>query len=372
MLNNLYQKPAGVQTRWTSFENPTGAAGNGAKENGGAKGFAFKGIAAGEAVTLLDVKGSGVIRRMWMTITDRSPEMLRSLHLDMYWDGCEKPAVSAPLGDFFCAALGLPVAFESALFANPEGRSFNCFIPMPFYRSARIVLTNRSATPLKHLFYDINYTLEPLAADEALYFHAFWNRENPVALGKEYTVLPTLAGIGRFLGVCFGVNAAEAYGTAWFGEGEMKFYLDGDDAHPTLCGTGTEDYIGTAWGQGTYAHMTQGCLVADDDAHKYVFYRFHTVDPIVFSQSLRVTMQDIGGCSRDVLLACAERGAPYHIVSHDVADAAFTPLYLTDFKLTSDEKDGWYNFFRQDDFSSTAYFYYDKPCTELPAKDPLA
>lgn len=120
----LYQD---IETRWNSFENPTSGKGTGGSENKGAKGHPYDYLKAGESKELINVKGSGIITRMWFTIRERSPEMLRSLKIEMFWDGADKPAVSAPFGDFFGNGLGRLVAHENALFANPEGRSFNCY-----------------------------------------------------------------------------------------------------------------------------------------------------------------------------------------------------------------------------------------------------
>ena len=367
MLEELFSRMPDAQSRWASFENPAGAKGQAGRENGRAKGHAFHCVEAGETKTLLNVDGSGVINRIWLTLSDRSAAMLRSLRLQMFWNHAEKPAVSVPLGDFFCAAMGKMTAFESCLFSNPEGRSFNCFIQMPFLTGAKITLTNESDVKLIHLFYDVDYTLKPMDAGRMLYFHSHWNRENPTALCRDYEILPRLDGEGRFLGVNMGVNANKIYGGSWFGEGEFKVWLDGDGECPTLCGTGTEDFIGTAWGQGVYSHMTQGCLVSDAENQAYVFYRFHIHDPIYFHESIRVAMQDIGGANKDHLLGVIGQGAPCKIVSRDGGDAGFEGLYEKAFAFTSDSPDGWYNYYRQDDFSSTAYFYYDRPVSELSA-----
>ena len=140
-MKKLY-KWSDTQTRWASFENPSGIKGQGAKENMGAKGHAFNCIKAGEGKNLLDIKGCGIITRIWMTVqTDCQRALLRALRIEMYWDGTSTPAVSAPLGDFFGIALGIRVPFESELFSDPRGRSFNCYIPMPFRKAARIVIT---------------------------------------------------------------------------------------------------------------------------------------------------------------------------------------------------------------------------------------
>jgi hypothetical protein len=126
----LFRMPANTRSTISSFENLNGEKGQGGKTNQTAKGNAFESIKSGETKTLLNVKTAGTIQRIWITIGDRSPEMLRSLHLQMFWDDALQPAVDVPFGDFFCAALGKPVAFQSALFSNPEGRSFNCYIQM--------------------------------------------------------------------------------------------------------------------------------------------------------------------------------------------------------------------------------------------------
>ena len=152
----LYDLPENVETRWASFENPKAKKGAAAQENKGAKGHPFDRIPAGESIELVNVKGRGVINRIWLTISDRSPEMLRSLKIEMFWDGKSQPAVSVPLGDFFGVGLGKRVAFESAFFSDPEGRSFNCIIPMPFKTGARITVTNESDKQLDAIFYDVN------------------------------------------------------------------------------------------------------------------------------------------------------------------------------------------------------------------------
>src|SRR3712207_5426478 len=145
----LYEMPEGVETRWASGENPTGEKGRGGQAGGGRKGSPTVAIKAGESRVLAEAKGtSGTVRRIWMTFWDRSPRNLRSLRLDIYWDGAKSPAVSAPLGDFFGIGLGRTAQFQSALFSNPEGRSFNCFVPMPFKTGMRVVLTNESREDL--------------------------------------------------------------------------------------------------------------------------------------------------------------------------------------------------------------------------------
>jgi hypothetical protein len=370
----VYQIPENEQSRWISFENPIGEKGKGGMENRGAKGHAMDVVQAGESKVLLDVQGPGIIRRMWITISDRSPQMLRGLKIEMFWDGTKKPAVSAPFGDFFGIGLGLRTPFECVFFSDPEGRSFNSVMPMPFKKSARIVVSNESGKDLDMLFYDINYTLSANPDPDALYFHCFWSRDTLTALGKDFEILPNINGKGRFLGVNIGVMANPVYQKAWWGEGEVKVYLDRDAQYPTLVGTGTEDYIGSAWGQGKYANRYQGCLIADTEKDHWAFYRYHVADPIYFYQECRVTIQQIGGNPREKVIAMQQAGVPLIPISiHNAPD--FVKLLemkpvpdLTDPGLI----DGWTNFYRQDDVSATAYFYLDSPASNLPPLQPAA
>lgn len=356
---SLFEMPEGVETRWASSENQRGEKGKGAQANGGRKGSATIAIKAGASATLAEARGtSGTVRRLWMTIPDRSPQMLRGLRLDMYWDGATNAAVSAPLGDFFGVGLGQMATFQSAFFSNPEGRSFNSVVPMPFKIGMKIVMTNESGKDLPELFYDINYTLGDRHSANTLYFHAHWRREPQTRLQQDYEILPRIAGRGRYLGTNIGVivNSKEYFNT-WWGEGEIKIYLDGDRDFPTLAGTGTEDYIGTAWGQGQFAHLYQGSPVADERAMRWCFYRYHIPDPVYFRRDIRVTMGQIGYLadhSRGGLVREGRkifRAAPGRIVKDLREDGKFE---------------------RSDDWSSCAYFYLDKPENTLPKLDAVA
>lgn len=168
--------------------------------------------------------------------------MLRSLRLDMYWDGESKPAVTIPFGDLFGVGLGKTSVFENALFANPEGRSFLSFIQMPFKKSAKIILTNEGSKDLNNCFFDVNYNLVKNWKDNWLYFHAYWHRDTATKLTEDFEILLHIEGKGRYLGTNIGVNANPVYPKSWFGEGEIKVFMDGDNAYPTLNGTGTEDW----------------------------------------------------------------------------------------------------------------------------------
>lgn len=358
-------------TRWISPENPSGEAGNGGQENRAAKGHAFDTIPVGETHVLADISGSGIIDRMWMTIEDRAPDALRGLRLEIYWDGATTPAVSVPLGDFFPHGAGEMVPMETALLSSPEGRSFVSTIPMPFRTGARIVVHNESPRQVNLIFYDINYRLFDRPRQDALYFHAWWSRERETELGEDFRILPRIEGRGRFLGTNVTVLTNPVYKDAWWGEGEVKMYLDSDDALPTLVGTGTEDYIGTAWGQGAYTHRYQGAPIASwDHGGRWTFYRFHVPDPVYFNTGIEVALQQIGGARKGVVLELQQAGAPLIPVTID-------PGSRTNFQQLLSRKpavplsdpsmpDGHTNFYRSDDVAAVAYFYLDRPENGLP------
>jgi hypothetical protein len=368
----LYIMPKGVQSRVSSFENLNGVKGEGGKSNKGAKGDAFESLKAGENKTLLDVHSAGIIQRMWFTFNDRTSKMLRSLRLRIYWDGADKPAVDVPLGDFFCAGLGHLTPFQSALFTDPEGRSFNCYIPMPFKKRAKVVLTNESISTLALLYFDIDYSLLDKAQDDMLYFHACWNRSITSTPGKDFEILPEIKGKGRFLGVNIGVNVDPAYGQTWWGEGEVKMYIDGDKKYPTINGTGSEDYIGTGWGEGQFTNLYQGCTLADTAKKRYAFYRFHIPDPIYFNNNFKVTIQEIGGGMTDEVKALQAKGVP--LIPVTVAGMQGFSRLLTNPQALTDSSfpKGWVNFYRVDDYSATAYFYLDRPESGLNELAPVA
>jgi hypothetical protein len=360
--------------RWSSFENINAEKGRGGMENNGAKGHPSDALAAGEKKLLLNVKGPGIINRIWVTINDRSPQMLRSLKLEMFWDDASKPAVSVPFGDFFGIGLGKTASYHNIFFADPEGRSFQCIIPMPFKKAARIEVTNESGKRLSHIFFDINFEKLTAWNNDYLYFHSYWNRDTATTLAKDFELLPSVSGKGRFLGVNIGINPNPLYNNHWWGEGEVKMYLDGDRQYPTLVGTGSEDYIGTGWGQGLFFNDYAGCLLANKDSAGWAFYRYHVPDPIYFKSDFRATLQQIGGNSKEKVIELQQRHVPMIPVAID-DQKRVNPLYKKDSIVqlnTPGLPEGFANFYRSDDVSSTAYFYLDKPSSTLPALQPLA
>jgi hypothetical protein len=382
----LFKAPAEeTETRWVSPENPTGGKGQGGKTNKGAKGNAFYIVAPGEKKVLLDVKGAGIIKKMWMSGSIAlNPEQRRAVRIDMFWDGSTKPAVSAPIGDFFGMGLGVMASFDNELFGNPESRSFNCHISMPYRKAARIEITNESKYYVLYWF-DINYLQVQKLDDDVMYFHTYWNRVPATSLGKDYEILPFLKGKGRYIGANIGVIGNPDYRGTWFGEGEVKVYLDGDTNLPTLVGTGTEDYIGSGWGQGKFNGRYYGSLLADKDNDLYSFYRYHIIDPVYFHQDCRVTIQQMGNAELDKIKSMISKKAKLIPVwtletkgRKDIVKLqgeAPTHKRLLDERgvniNNSDYPTGGTNFYRSDDVSATAYFYLDKPESNLPVLPPV-
>lgn len=301
-LSNIYLKRK-AESYSLSAENPTGEKGKGgradpqgagpARELGqGWKVRPFLTLKAGETVTLMDHDGPGVIRHMWFTFSEM---FYRDIIIRIYWDGQVVPSVEGPLGDFLCNAwacrqniLALPIN------VNPSG-GMNIYFPMPFQKHARITVENDSPNDLGEFFYTINYTLEEFSS-EALYFHASWRRSNPLAYKKEYTILDEVKGHGQYVGTFM---AWQQNNAGWWGEGEIKMFIDGDKDFPTICGTGTEDYFGGAWGFGDdfsapYLGFRQVVKKSGEVGARMTLYRFHIHDPVFFSSNFKVTMQALG------------------------------------------------------------------------------
>lgn len=248
---------------------------------------------------LAQIDASGCIQHIWLTT---HPNNWRTLILRMYWDGESEPSVETPLGDFFCNGWCERCNVSSnAICVNPAG-GFNCYFQMPFRKSARITLENR-AEQSAVVYYQVDYVLTDVPEDMG-YFHAQWRQSKPVAYKGVHTILDGVQGQGQYVGVYM---AVQVNNNGWWGEGEIKFYMDGDDEFPTICGTGTEDYFGGAWnfefpqGQygvfsGPYSGLPQ--VIRPDGLYRantrFGMYRFHLMDPIRFERDLRVTIQDLG------------------------------------------------------------------------------
>ncbi len=248
--------------------------------------------------TLMDVEGPGTIQHLWITVDSKRH---RDLILRFYWDGEKVPSVESPVGDFFCtswksraAILALPIN------VNPTG-GLNCYFPMPFRKHARVTVENRAPDDQPGFFYAFNYALGPVGDGEG-YFHAQFRRTNPLPYKEDYVILDGVRGRGHYAGTFL---AWQQNSDGWWGEGEFKAYIDGDREFPTICGTGTEDYFGGAWGFGAsysapflgYQDLTvqeQPGRGMGRHGNRHIMYRFHILDPIRFQKDLKVTMQAIG------------------------------------------------------------------------------
>jgi hypothetical protein len=222
---------------------------------------------------------------------------MRAYKLEGFYDGLMEPSISVPCLDFFGLAQGRPVAYHSALTAVQEGRGYNAYFPMPFRDRVRLEFTNGSDRHID-LYYQVDYTLERTLPDDAGLLHVAFRRENPTVLKRDFVINEGLLGPGRFLGCVIGIRTIDH--ANWYGEGEMKVYRDGDTEFPTICGTGLEDYVGSAWGMGPhFAHYAGAPLDVRVPGSfgnpEFVgFYRWHVPDPIVFARDCRVTIQQIG------------------------------------------------------------------------------
>jgi hypothetical protein len=253
-----------------------------------------------EKVTLAEIQEPGVIQHIWLTV---HPDKWRRLVIRFFWDDEESPSVEVPLGDFFCNGWGVRCNIVSLPIAvNPAG-GFNCYWEMPFRKSARVTLENLSADPVPGFYYQITYALTEIPEERA-YLHAQWRRSNPLPYKSVHTIVDGIRGHGHYVGtyLAWGVN-----NDGWWGEGEIKFYLDGDVEWPTICGTGTEDYFGGAWNfehpageygvfSAPYSGLAQ--VIKPDGLYRsqqrFGMYRWHIMDPIRFREDLKVTIQALG------------------------------------------------------------------------------
>ena len=342
-----------LDSRAITFEHPTGARGSGGQSNGGRKGAPARIIQPGERVMLADIDGPGTLRHIWMTFPPAPPEVMRALTLDVFYDGLDEPSISAPCLDFFGLAQGRPAAYDSALTSVHEGRGFNAYFPMPFRKHLRAELTNASARS-QHFFSQIDYTLEPSLPDAAGYLHATFRRENPTTMRRDFVIADGLRGPGRFLGCVVGVRVLDE--GVWYGEGEVEVYRDGDDAFPTICGTGLEDYVGSAWGMGQHNALYAGVPKIVEPPERrglpdfVSFYRWHVPDPIVFARDLRVTIQQIGYA---MFGADDEAAFQRYAASHPAAGGGWEPADARFAGRGIAE--------RVDDYCATAFVYCSEP-----------
>lgn len=328
-LSTLY-RTSNAKSFSISPENLTGGKGKGAMAVQGTASDAARDLGQGWKVnpfvviephktfTLAEIDGQGAIQHIWMTPTGN----WRFSILRMYWDGEKEPSVEVPVGDFFAMGWGKYSPIRSlAVCVNP-GSAFNSYWPMPFRKKAVITMENLDDTAMR-LYYQVNYTLTQIPKGAA-YFHAQFRRVNPLPYKDVYTILDNVKGRGHYVGtyMAWGVN-----NNNWWGEGEIKFFMDGDRQFPTIAGTGTEDYFCGSYNfenkakreyeefSTPYTGLAQ--VIKPDGLYqtqqRFGLYRWHIVDPIRFESDLRVTIQALGWRS----------GGRYLPLRDDIASVAF-------------------------------------------------
>ena len=328
-MDNLYLL-SDAESRSISPENFTGEKGKGgmatldegsaahaARDLGqGWKVNPFVVIEPGETFTMAVIDGPGAIQHIWMTPTgNRRFSIFR-----IYWDEEENPSVEVPVGDFFANGWGGYAHVNSqAVTVNP-GSAYNCYWTMPFRKKCKITMTNIDENPMR-LYYQIDYTLSDVP-ENAAYFHAQFRRINPLKYKEVYTIIDEIKGEGHYVGtyLCWGVN-----NNGWWGEGEIKFFMDGDKKFPTICGTGTEDYfcgsynfdVGGQYKEYSTAYAGLPQIIRPDGSYqaqqRFGLYRWHITDPIRFKKDLKVTIQALGWRS----------GGRYLPLKDDIASVAF-------------------------------------------------
>ncbi len=311
------------RSRAINAENPKGEKGKGGMSASSLgpsrKGSpCLRGIEPGTTVTLAEINGCGIIHHIWMTVDNKTSDadcfVLRDLVLRMYWDDEKTPSVEAPLGDFFCCGFAKECIVNSEPIVVVPSRGLNCYFRMPFRKGARITLENQHSNPIPAFFYQIDYCLYDELPLETTYFHAQWRRQRITNLKEDYVILDNVKGAGTYAGTYIALTTLERY---WWGEGEVKFYIDGDKEYPTICGTGMEDYFGGSW---SFASHTSGKTIEQNYCTPYLgypfyadhddlvynpyhnddcppmrgFYRWHLPDPVFFEENLKVTVQQIG------------------------------------------------------------------------------
>lgn len=318
----LYRLDTGLEARAISGENPTGergVSGMAASQLGvGRKGAPNITIRAGETANLCDIAGPGTIRHIWMAGTINGDRMsLRSAVIRAYWEGQEHPSIECPLGDLMGLAHAKVTSYQSAVHSVGENTALNIWLPMPFEKRARMTLTNESGKDIT-LWYQIDYTIKDKHPKDFGRLHVSFRRENPTTMKKDFVIMEKRLGRGRYMGAVLGIRTLEPN---WWGEGEIKIYSDGDREFPTICGTGSEDYVCLSYGVQHTPFYLHGCSLNKDGFIS--MYRWHLPDPIYWEKECYITIQQIGW------------------------------------------RDGLYE--RQDDWSAAAFWYEAVPSEPLPA-----
>lgn len=291
VINQPYLLDTGLISRSISFENPTGAPGEGGKAASnlgpGRKGAPAREVKPGETVDLCDIEGPGTIRHIWIT-TAQEQEVQRGAVIRAWWDGQEHPSIECPIGDLFGFAHGKIMAYGSAVHSVGPTGGRNIWLPMPFAKRAKLTFTNESTKKIP-LFYQLTYTLGDKHPADVGRLHVIFRRENPTTEKQDFELLPKRTQKGRFIGAVIGIR--NLHPDQWWGEGEIKVFMDGDKEFATIVGTGSEDYVGLAWGMQQSPFMYNGASL--NDKYFVSMYRWHLPDPIAWQKEARITIQQI-------------------------------------------------------------------------------
>ncbi len=302
--SNLYQLKD-LQSRSISCQNPTGAKGGALKEWN----HSVEKLPVGETLCIADIEGPGMVRNIWLTVRDRDPESLRNFIIRVYYDHNDYPSVEAPIGDFFGLSHGRTAHFNTPVVGVSEGKGFWCYFQMPFAKHCRITFENdrpeverpdNRTNDHVNLYYQIMYTLGDQVDDDTGYFHAQFRRDMP-PIGSDYTLMQTEGTPGVYIGSVLSALPQQA-GT--WREGDFRFYIDGDEPMPSIIGTGWSDWFLSAWGLGEHQSPYAGSnyqVIHPEMNNKYFCnsYRFHLLDPIYFSNDLRVDHTQVGATGKD-------------------------------------------------------------------------
>ncbi len=307
-MDTLWKKQS-IVTRVITGENPTGEKGKAAmaepspggpaRELGkGWKCDPFTPLPAKKETTIAHIRASGIIKHIWMGLLDHDPN--RNMIIRFYWDGCQKPAVEVPFGDFFASANIEYWQINSLLVCRNPRSGYNTYFEMPFRNECKVTIENLSDKD-RAVAYEINLE-EREVPDDMLYFHGQFFRANPQPYKEEYPILDTIYGKGCYIGtyMTYGIT-----NNGWWGEGEIKFYIDGDKEYPSICGTGTEDYFCGSWNfdvNGKYINYSSpysGFYSWENDSlykavKRFSMYRWHITDPVYFENDLRIDIQLLG------------------------------------------------------------------------------
>ena len=365
----LYRLADGAQFACSNVHNVGGAKGCAGMES------RFPRVRPGESLTVADLEGPAIVTRLWLTFDwpGRFPyegAMMRnrSLRLEIAWDDADTPAVSVPVGDFFCRPLCYDMPFENSLFADPTGRSLLCFIPMPFRKRASFRLINEFDRPVT-VFHDIRFVkgVEPDTNDG--YLHACFKRTIPKQAGAKHEVLPLVRGRGRYLGTHMGIITDRHNPLHWHA-GRLEFFLDGDDEHPSMMGASLDDFGGASWAyEKRYVHQDSGLMLSrsfPEGGGHFGLYFYHRRDPIYFAESCAVSIRPIVGMTGEELLSLL-KAHPGLAERLDLSPCAVEELK----KRAQAGEDDWVECGRRDDLSTVALYYLGRPDGDhtLAAKD---